>query len=156
MGEEGGRTVAVFCLTRRGTLLVQAGGRAGLAEGILEACESEPIEITGVIGEWSTAGALWRLLCDDPRFVPHANTTDRLYGRPLTDSDVANEHESSPQEAAAQRLYESMGFRFVDRFALLFGGAPGARCRRVSDAWRRTRVSTARTSAFDMMPALRQ
>jgi ribosomal protein S18 acetylase RimI-like enzyme len=102
--EEGGRPVAVFCLTRQGTLLVQAGARTGLAEAILEACESDPIEITGVIGEWSTAEALWRLLCDDPRFVPHANTTDRLYGRPLTDSDVANEHEGSPQEAAVRPL----------------------------------------------------
>jgi ribosomal protein S18 acetylase RimI-like enzyme len=102
--EEGGRPVAVFCLTRQGTLLVQAGARTGLAEAILEACESDPIEITGVIGEWSTAEALWRLLCDDPRFIPSTNTRDVLYGRPLTDADVAGGHRISPQEAAVRLL----------------------------------------------------
>jgi len=102
--EEGGQTIAVFCLTRRGTLLVQAGGRASLAEAILEACESDPIEITGVIGEWSTAQVLWRLLCDDPRFVPNVNTRDALYARPLTDADVINEREASPQAAVVRPL----------------------------------------------------
>jgi len=102
--EEGGETIAVFCLTRRGNLLVQAGGRAALAEGILEACESDPTEITGVIGEWSTAEALWRLLCDDPCFVPNANTRDILYGRTLTDADVINDHELTPLEAAVRAI----------------------------------------------------
>ena len=45
--EEAGRVVAVFSLTRRGNLIVQAGGRADLADSILEACESEPIEVSG-------------------------------------------------------------------------------------------------------------
>ena len=53
--EEDGRIVAVFCLTRRGNLLVQAGGRTDLAESILETCESEPIEVCGVVGEWAVA-----------------------------------------------------------------------------------------------------
>ena len=68
--EEAGRVVAVFCLTRRGTLLAQAAGRAELAEQIMEACESESIEIAGIAGEWPTAVALWELLRADPRFEP--------------------------------------------------------------------------------------
>ena len=60
--EEAGQVVAVFCLTRRGNLLVQAAGRADLAESILESCESEIIEVCGVAGEWATAAALWELL----------------------------------------------------------------------------------------------
>src|SRR4029077_11087448 len=39
--EAHGQIVAVFCLTRRGNLLVQAGGRTDLAEQIFEACETE-------------------------------------------------------------------------------------------------------------------
>jgi hypothetical protein len=65
--EENGEIVAVFCLTRRGNLLVQAGGRVDLAEQIFEACEGEPIEVRGVVGEWPMAEALWKLLRADPR-----------------------------------------------------------------------------------------
>ena len=81
--EEAGRVVAVFSLTRRGNLIVQAGGRADLAESILEACENEPMEVCGVMGEWPTAEALWSLLRDDPRFEPGLSSKDVLYRLPL-------------------------------------------------------------------------
>jgi predicted GNAT family acetyltransferase len=83
--EEAGRIVAVFCLTRRGNLLVQAAGRADLAEAIMEACESESIEMSGVAGEWPTAAALWELLRADPRFEPGLSSRDVLYRLALTD-----------------------------------------------------------------------
>lgn len=78
--EEDGRLVAVFCLTRRGNLVVQAGGRTDLAEQILETCESEPIEVCGVVGEWAVAAVLWDLLLADPRFEPSQASKDVLYG----------------------------------------------------------------------------
>jgi predicted GNAT family acetyltransferase len=81
--EEQQKVVAVCCLTRRGNLLVQAGGRADLAEQIFEACETEPIEIRGVVGEWPTAEALWTLLRADPRFEPTHALKDVLYRLPL-------------------------------------------------------------------------
>ena len=81
--EEAGRLVAVFCLTRRGNLLVQAAGRADLAESILESCEAETIEVCGVAGEWPTAAALWDLLRADPRFEPTLGSKDVLYRLPL-------------------------------------------------------------------------
>ena len=77
--EEAGRVVAVFCLTRRGNLLVQAGGRADLAKSILAACEAEAAEVCGVAGEWLTAEALWDLLLRDPRFEPGQGAKDVLY-----------------------------------------------------------------------------
>lgn len=81
--EEAGCVVAVFSLTRRGNLIVQAGGRADLAESILEACESEPMEVSGVMGEWPTAEAIWNLLRVDPRFEPGLSSKDVLYRLPL-------------------------------------------------------------------------
>jgi ribosomal protein S18 acetylase RimI-like enzyme len=81
--EQEGSILAVFCLTRRGNLLVQAGGRTELAEQIFEACEVEPIEVRGVVGEWPTAQALWRLLRADPRFEPSHHLKDVLYRRSL-------------------------------------------------------------------------
>jgi ribosomal protein S18 acetylase RimI-like enzyme len=77
--EADGQIVAVFCLTRRGNLLVQSGGRADLAEQIFEACETEPIEVRGVVGEWPLAEALWNLLRADPRFETTHNLKDVLY-----------------------------------------------------------------------------
>jgi predicted GNAT family acetyltransferase len=77
--EQDGRIVAVFCLTRRGNLLVQAGGRTDLADSILETCESEPIEVCGVVGEWAVAEVLWDLLLADPRFEPSQGSKDVLY-----------------------------------------------------------------------------
>ena len=86
LAEEAGRVMAVFSLTRRGNLIVQAGGRADLAESILEACESEPMEVCGVMGEWPTAEAIWNLLRADPRFEPGLSSKDVLYRLPLTAS----------------------------------------------------------------------
>ena len=83
------RIVAVFSLTRRGNLLVQAAGRADLAEQILQACEGESIEVTGVIGDWLTAQALWRLACADPRLQPAQIQKDLLFSLSLTELDPA-------------------------------------------------------------------
>ncbi|MDB6161965.1 MAG: acetyltransferase [Gammaproteobacteria bacterium] len=77
--QEGGQIAAVFCLTRRGNLLVQAGGRVDLAEQIFEDCETEPMEVRGIVGEWPAAEALWKLLCADPRFEPTHALKDVLY-----------------------------------------------------------------------------
>jgi ribosomal protein S18 acetylase RimI-like enzyme len=77
--EEEGQIVTVCCLTRRGNLLVQAGGRTDLAEQVFEACETETIEVRGVVGEWPMAEALWKLLRADPRFETTHNLKDILY-----------------------------------------------------------------------------
>src|SRR5689334_14942488 len=83
--EEGGNIVAVWCLTRRGNLLVQAGARVDLAEAIFAACEAEPVAIRGVVGEWATAEALWNLLRADPLFAPTHALKDVLYRLSLAD-----------------------------------------------------------------------
>jgi len=101
--EEAGCVVAVFSLTRRGNLIVQAGGRADLAESILEACESEPMEVCGVMGEWSTAHALWNLLLDDPRFEPGLSSKDVLYRLPLA-AMAARPSRSLPAGVAVRPL----------------------------------------------------
>jgi predicted GNAT family acetyltransferase len=93
--EEEGQIVAVCCLTRRGNLLVQAGGRTDLAEQVFEACETETIEVRGVVGEWPMAEALWKLLGADPRFETTHNLKDILYRlmlnrRPGTRVESAN------------------------------------------------------------------
>jgi GNAT superfamily N-acetyltransferase len=50
----------VFCLTRRGNLLVQTEG--DFTDEVLEACRKEELPIGGVLGEWETAHSLWEAL----------------------------------------------------------------------------------------------
>jgi predicted GNAT family acetyltransferase len=99
--EEHGKIVAVCCLTRRGNLLVQAAGRADLAEQIFEACEADAIEIRGIVGEWPTAEALWNLLRADPRFEPTHTLKDVLYRLML-------------KEAPATPIADSVAVRALD------------------------------------------
>jgi RimJ/RimL family protein N-acetyltransferase len=61
---EKNRIQGVFCLTRRGNLLAECGGRSEFARTIVDACGSESIQITGVIGEWKLADAIWNVLVD--------------------------------------------------------------------------------------------
>jgi ribosomal protein S18 acetylase RimI-like enzyme len=65
---------------------VQADGRHDLAEQIFEACETEPIEIRGVVGEWPTAEAIWTLMRADPRFETTHALKDVLYRMMLEDA----------------------------------------------------------------------
>jgi ribosomal protein S18 acetylase RimI-like enzyme len=96
--EEDGEIVAVFCLTRRGNLVVQAGGRADLAEDIMEACESESMKLSGVFGEWSTAAAVWNLLLADPWFEPGHGFRDVLYRlSPVSDARSAATSAAVPE-----------------------------------------------------------
>jgi RimJ/RimL family protein N-acetyltransferase len=111
--EAAGQVTAVFCLTRRGNLLVQAGGRAELAEPIFEACEGQPIEVRGVIGEWPTAEALWQLLRADPRFEPTLSAKDLLYRLPL--SAARREAIRAPAPGIAVRALDPEDFEQWER-----------------------------------------
>jgi predicted GNAT family acetyltransferase len=102
--EEGGQVVAVFCLTRRGNLLVQAGGRTELAERIFEDIEAEPLEVRGIVGEWPMAEALWKLLRADPRFEPTHALKDVLYRLMLKET----------ARPAGGPLHESLTVRALD------------------------------------------
>src|SRR5687768_11245513 len=68
MIENGRRVCAVFCLTRRTVILAEAGGRAELAQTIVDACRHESIPIGGVMGEWRLAEAIWSILKSAPGF----------------------------------------------------------------------------------------
>lgn len=141
--EENGQVVAVFCLTRRGNLLVQAAGRTDLAESILEACEAETIEIGGVAGEWPTAEAVWELLRADPSFEPGHGSRDVLYRFTLTGNEVATP--SSPCEGLTVRALEAGDFEQWERLntaylAELHMPLPGGGAAHEAEFARRTRA----------------
>ena len=84
--EEDGAIAAVFCLTLRGNLLAETGGRADLAAAIFESCANVPIRIVGVVGEWRCAEALWKLLAAKPGFTATRATKENLFGLELKDA----------------------------------------------------------------------
>ncbi|MBI3900558.1 MAG: hypothetical protein HY324_00240 [Chlamydiia bacterium] len=58
----GGKIAAVFCLTRRGNLLVQSEiSDRKLSEKILTVCQEEQLPILGLIGPWDFCQRLWGL-----------------------------------------------------------------------------------------------
>ena len=61
---EGDDIHGVFCLTRRGNLLAECGGRTEFAPAIIDASRDEPVQIRGVVGEWNLADAIWTILID--------------------------------------------------------------------------------------------
>jgi ribosomal protein S18 acetylase RimI-like enzyme len=70
---------AVFCLNRRGNLLVETGGRTDLAAQIATACVSEPIAIRGVLGEWCAASSVWEQLRAAHACVEEFRSREWLY-----------------------------------------------------------------------------
>lgn len=85
----GGRIDAVFCLSRRGNLLAQTGGRTDLAAAILEACATETTPISGVLGEWNAAEALWALVLRAGGIVERHASRETLYRLELTPATPA-------------------------------------------------------------------
>jgi predicted GNAT family acetyltransferase len=102
--EESGRIDAVFCLTRRGNLLVQAAGRADLAAAILHACREEPMPVCGTAGEWLTAEAIWELLQADPEFVPRHGEKEVLYALAPLRADAIAAAPGASREISVQSL----------------------------------------------------
>ncbi|HVJ20435.1 MAG TPA: N-acetyltransferase, partial [Polyangiaceae bacterium] len=98
---ENGAVVAVFCLTRRGNLLVQCGGRRDLSARILAACAEDGLPFNGVIGEFTGAESAWKELCARPDFRPGFASREILYAVTLDRPLPAAAHEvrlTTPQD----------------------------------------------------------
>ncbi|MCA9727035.1 MAG: GNAT family N-acetyltransferase [Candidatus Eisenbacteria bacterium] len=112
--EEDGRIIAVFCLTRRGNLLLQTGGRDDVGPLVLQACQSEPGSIEGVVGEWVAAESVWNLLTGDIRFRPGMQSKEILYRLFLAEASGHAGGGAIEGNGAVRRL-ESRDFDQSDR-----------------------------------------
>ncbi|MDP1836442.1 MAG: GNAT family N-acetyltransferase [Chlamydiales bacterium] len=56
------KVVSVFCLTRRGNLLIQSSLTHSIFEYVIASCKEEPNVIRGGIGEWDVAKEFWLYL----------------------------------------------------------------------------------------------
>jgi len=63
LARDGGKVIAVFCLVRAGTLLIQSERSDRLFfEAVLQSCLEENIPITGLLGEWNFCSSFWQFL----------------------------------------------------------------------------------------------
>lgn len=88
-----GVIVAVFCLARRGNLIVQSTFSDPAL--ILSACANEPIQLKGFIGDWNSVEPVYQLFKrHTPAYSPSYESKDILYSYPLSSSDVKIKHDS--------------------------------------------------------------
>lgn len=56
------KVVGVFCLTRKGNLLIETILQEPIFDIVLEDCHQESMPLKGVIGNWNFCGAFWEYL----------------------------------------------------------------------------------------------
>lgn len=81
---DGSEVAAVFCLTLRGNLLLETGGRTDVAEPIVAALAEEAVTLQGVLGEWHSALSTWDLLVESRVIVEEYRSREQLYSLVLT------------------------------------------------------------------------
>ncbi len=87
-----GAIVAVFCLARRGNLVIQSS--VSLPDLVLKACATENISIRGFLGEWSSAEPVYRRYKElNPEYSPHYFSKDILYSIDLSPSAPEIRHD---------------------------------------------------------------
>lgn len=97
----GGKISSVFCLSRRGNLLLQSvresdvdsnhdGSSRNLSQNqlILSECEKDPVSISGFIGDWDSVKPVYRLFQErKPTFSPGCIKKEILFSYQLNEGD---------------------------------------------------------------------
>ena len=79
---------AVFCLTRRGNLLLQTDGNDNYSALIYDTCKNEPVLTEGIVGEWTIAKSYWDYLCSaNNRFKEITIVKENLYSLNISRKD---------------------------------------------------------------------
>lgn len=84
---------SVFCLTRRGNLIIQST----LSEPnlVLNECRQESVQLKGFIGEWGAIEPIHRLFKEqNPSYTPSFESREILYCYELSEKDAQLKHHS--------------------------------------------------------------
>ncbi len=87
-----GEIVSVFCLARRGNLIIQSSFSDPAV--ILDACSKEPIELKGFIGDWDSVKPVYQLFKKrNPSYSPSYESKEILYSYALNSTDKKIAHD---------------------------------------------------------------
>lgn len=56
------RVVGVFCLTKKGSLLIETVLQESIFDILIDECQRESIPLKGVVGNWNFCGPFWQYL----------------------------------------------------------------------------------------------
>ena len=70
--------IAVFCLTKKGSLLIQSVVRDPIFDIVLASCHEEKISITGLVGDWEFCHVFWQFLKDKKIIQTEAFTSKEI------------------------------------------------------------------------------
>lgn len=88
-----GQVKAVFCLARRGNLIVQSN--KDFSEMILQSCADEEVVLKGFIGDWNSVEPIYRRYrLQRPEYKPSYESKEILYSYALKGSDPNLVHDS--------------------------------------------------------------
>ncbi|MCE2982936.1 MAG: GNAT family N-acetyltransferase [Parachlamydia sp.] len=88
-----GQVVGVFCLTRKGNLLIETIVRDAIFDLVLDACHQEPMPLKGVVGNWNFCEPFWKYLKDKKIIQKEV-----FASKEILYSIVLNKHNFLPQE----------------------------------------------------------
>ncbi|MGE0526306.1 MAG: GNAT family N-acetyltransferase [Bdellovibrionales bacterium] len=89
----GSEVSAVFCLARRGNLIVQSD--KDFSDLILSSCKNEPVALRGFIGPWESIEPIWsRFKTVNPDYKPSYESREILYSYELLPTDAKLCHDS--------------------------------------------------------------
>jgi predicted GNAT family acetyltransferase len=90
---QNGVVAAVFCLTRRGNLLIQAD--SDFSEMILNSCQEEEVPLKGFIGAWDSVAPIWmRFKKAYSDYTPSYESKEILYSYILSSDDPKLRHDA--------------------------------------------------------------
>lgn len=92
--------IGVLCLTKNGSLLIQANEKEPIFDIVLASCIDESIPITGLIGKWDFCHAFWEFLKEKKIIQRETFTTKEI----LYSINLSNL--SSPPQSNARLLSE--------------------------------------------------
>jgi len=89
---DGEDVTAVFCLARRGNLIVQAD--SDYSQVVLRFCKADPVKLKGFIGEWESVAPIWkRFKTENPHYKPIYESKEIVYTYELREDDKNLKHD---------------------------------------------------------------
>lgn len=129
ISEDRDRLIAVFCLTRRGVLLVETHGRADLGPLVHDTILRTGIATGAVIAERQAADSVWLLLRNSPGFETDYESRERLYAIELDQRHQDMSPDSRVRSLAAADFDEwnQLNLTYLDETGMSLHGSTGER-----------------------------
>lgn len=102
-----GKIVSVFCLARRGNLIIQSSFNDPAV--VIDACSKEPIELKGFIGDWDSVEPVYQLFRKRNGYMSEAANALKLWAFDSYPEIVRLQAYCQPENIGSKRVMEKIG-----------------------------------------------